>query len=146
MPAEYSFIQSQIVAEDANVAFISGDRACHKGFIEHRSGSGIFTIKGANNGCRALYRVTFDGNIAVAPAPDGVLGPISIALTENGEPLGNATAIISAPTAIGDLYNVSITTFVSLPCGCCKTVAVRNVSDGTAIEVTNANIIFERIA
>lgn len=146
MAAEYSFIPSQIVAEDANVAFMDGDRACRKGFIEHRSGSGVFTIKGAGNGCRSLYRVTFNGNIAVAPAPDGVLGPISIALTENGEPLGNATAIISAPVAIGDLFNVSITTFVSLPCGCCKTVAVRNVSDGTAIEVTNANIIFDRVA
>jgi hypothetical protein len=147
MAAEYSFIPSQIVAEDANVAFMDGDRSCRKGFIEHRSGSGVFTIKGAGNGCRSLYRVTFNGNIAVAPADEGgVLGPISIALTENGEPLGNATAIISAPVAIGDLYNVSITTFVSLPCGCCKTVAVRNVSDGTAIEVTNANIIIDRVA
>lgn len=146
MAAEYSFIPSQIVAEDANVAFMDGDRACRKGFIEHRSGSGVFTIKGAGNGCRSLYRVTFDANIAVAPAADGgVLGPISIALTENGESLGNATAVVT-PAAIGDFFNVSITTFVSLPCGCCKTVAVRNVSDGTAIEVTNANIIFDRVA
>lgn len=146
MAAEYSFIPSQVVAEDANVAFMDGDRACRKGFIEHRSGSGVFTIKGAGNGCRSLYRVTFDANIAVAPAADGgVLGPISIALTENGEALGNATAVVT-PAAIGDFFNVSITTFVSLPCGCCKTVAVRNVSDGTAIEVTNANIIFDRVA
>lgn len=146
MPAEYSYIPDQIVAEDANVAFMDGDRACRKGFIEHRSGSGIFTLKGANNTCRTIYRVTFDANIAVAPAADGgVLGPISIALTENGESLGNATAVIT-PAAIGDFFNVSITTFVSLPCGCCKTVAVRNVSDGTAIEVTNANIIFDRVA
>ena len=146
MAAEYSFIPSQVVAEDANVAFMDGDRACRKGFIEHRSGSGVFTIKGAGNGCRSLYRVTFDANIAVAPADEGgVLGPISIALTENGEALGNATAVVT-PAAIGDFFNVSITTFVSLPCGCCKTVAVRNVSDGTAIEVTNANIIFDRVA
>ena len=145
MAAEYSQIDSQIVAINNNISFMSGDRACRKGFIEHRSGSGVFTIKGASNGCRSLYRVTFDANIAVAPAPDGVLGPISIALTENGEPLGNATATVT-PAAIGDFFNVSITTFVSLPCGCCKTVAVRNVSDGTAIEVTNANIIFDRVA
>lgn len=146
MAAEYSQIDSQIVAINNNISFMDGDRACRKGFIEHRSGSGVFTINGAGNGCRSLYRVTFDANIAVAPAADGgVLGPISIALTEKGESLGNATAIVT-PAAIGDLYNVSITTFVSLPCGCCKTVAVRNVSDGTAIEVTNANIIFDRVA
>jgi hypothetical protein len=147
MAAEYSYIPSQIVAEDANVAFMDGDRACRKGFIDHRSGSGVFTLKGANNACRTIYRVTFDANIAVAPAADGgVLGPVSVALTENGELLGNATAIVTAPGAIGNFFNVSITTFVSLPCGCCKTVAVRNESDGTAIEVTNANIIFERVA
>lgn len=35
-----------------------------------------------------------------------------------------------------------------LPCdnGCCVTVSVENISDGTAIDVTNANIIFDRIA
>lgn len=145
MAAEYSQIDSQIVAINNNISFISGDRACHKGFIDHRSGSGVFTIKGANNGCRALYRVTFDANIAVAPAPDGVLGPVSVALTENGELLGNATAIVT-PAAIGDFFNLSITTFIVLSGCCCKTVAVRNASDGTAIEVTNANIIFERVA
>lgn len=146
MAAEYSFIPLQTAAEDANIIFSDGDRACRKGFIEHRSGSGVFTIKGAGNGCRAIYKVQFNGNIAVAPAEDGgVLGPISVSLTENGEALGNATAIVT-PAAIGDFFNVTVTTFISVPCGCCKTVAVRNTSDGTAIDVTNANIIFERVA
>ena len=146
MAAEYSYVPSQIVAEDANVAFMDGDRACRKGFIDHRSGSGVFTLKGANNACRTIYRVTFDANVAVAPAADGgVLGPVSVALTENGELLGNATAIVT-PAAIGDFFNLSITTFIVLSGCCCKTVAVRNASDGTAIEVTNANIIFERVA
>ena len=146
MAAEYSYVPLQVVAENANIAFMDGARACRKGFIEHRSGSGVFTLRGAGNGCRALYKVMFDGNIAVAPAEDGgVLGPVSIAITENGEPLGNATAIVT-PAAIGDFFNVTITTFVSLPCGCCKTVSVRNVSDGTAITATNANLIIERVA
>ena len=146
MAAEYSFVPLQNVAENANVVFADGDRACRKGYIEHRSGSGVFTLKGANNGCKTIYRVTLNANIAVAPAADGgVLGPISVALTENGEVLGNATAIVT-PAAIGDFFNVSVTTFVSIPCNCCKTVAIRNVSDGTAISVTNANIIFDRVA
>ncbi len=146
MAAEYSYVPSQIVAEDANVTFMDGDRACRKGFIDHRNGSGVFTLKGANNACRTIYRVTFDANIAVAPAADGgVLGPVSIALTENGEELGNATAIVT-PAAIGDFFSLSITTFIVIFGGCCKSVAVRNVSDGTAIEVTNANIIIDRVA
>lgn len=146
MAAEYSFVPLQIVAENANITFADGDRACRKGFIEHRNGSGVFTLKGASNACKTIYRVTFNANIAVAPAADGgVLGPVSVALTENGEILGNATAIVT-PAAIGDFFNVSVTTFVSLSCSCCKTVAVRNISDGTAISVTNANIIFDRVA
>lgn len=146
MAAEYSFVPVQTVAENANVTFADGDRACRKGYIEHRSGSGVFTLRSAGNACKTIYRVTFNGNIAVAPAADGgVLGPISVAITENGEVLGNATAIVT-PAAIGDYFNVSITTFVALSCGCCKTVAIRNVSDGTAIDVQNANIIFDRVA
>lgn len=145
MAAEYSNIPLQTVAQNANVVFQNGERACRKGYIDHNNGNGIFTVRGTP-GCRAIFKVQFQGNIAVAPAADGgVLGPISVALTENGEPLGNATAVVT-PAAIGDFFAVSISTFVSLPCGCCKTVSVRNVSADTAIEVSNANIIIERVA
>lgn len=143
MAAEYSYPLLQTVAEDENVLFLDGDRACHKGCITHRSGSGIFRLKGATNGCKTIYRVNFTGNIAVATG--GTVGKISIALQEDGETLQNAVATVT-PAAIGDLFNVSITTFIVIPCGCCATVSVKNISDGTAIDVTNANIIFERVA
>ena len=146
MAAEYSYVLSQVVAEDENVIFFDGDRACRKGFITHRSGAGIFRLKGATNGCKSIYRVSFNANIAVAPADEGgVLAPISVALQEDGETLGNAVATVT-PAAIGDFFNVSLTTFVTIPCGCCVTVSVENISDGTAIEVENANIIFDRVA
>ena len=143
MAAEYSYVPVQTVDVDDNVLFMDGDRACRKGFISHRTGSGIFFLKGATNGCKAVYRVTFDGNIAVATG--GTVEPISVALTINGEALGNATATVT-PAAIGDFFNVSITTFIDIPCGCCVTVSVENVSATTAIDVANANIIFDRVA
>ncbi len=143
MAAEYSFVPVQSVDVDDNVLFMDGDRACRKGYISHRTGSGIFFLKGATNGCKAVYRVTFDGNIAIATG--GTVEPISVALTINGEALGNATATVT-PAAIGDFFNVSITTFIDIPCGCCVTVSVENVSATTAIDVTNANIIFDRVA
>ena len=144
MAAEYSRIDSQIVAVDENVLFGNGRRACKKGFIAHRDDSGIFFVKSA--GCRAIYRVTCNGNIAVAPAADGgVLEPISVALTINGETLRNAIAIVT-PAAIGDFFNISITTFVDIPCTCCLTVSVENTSPTSAIQVENANIVFERVA
>lgn len=143
MPAEYSYIPLQTVAEDDNVLFLDGDRSCRKGNITHRAGAGVFRLKGASNACKTIFRVSFNGNIAVAPG--GTVGPISVALQEDGETLGNAIATVT-PAAIGDFFNVSLSTFIVIPCGCCVTISVANVSDGTAIDVTNANIIIDRVA
>ena len=143
MAAEYSAVAVQTVSVYDNILFGNGNRACRKGFIQHRDDSGIFFLKGATNGCRAVYRVTFNGNIAIATG--GTVEPISVALTINGEELGNATATVT-PAAIGDFFNVSVTTFIDIPCGCCVTVSVENVSDTTAIDITNANVIFDRVA
>jgi hypothetical protein len=140
MAAEYSYIPVQTVADNENIIFMDGDRACRKGFITHRSGSGVFRLKGT--GCRAIYKVEFNANIAVATG--GTVGAISVALQEDGETLGNATAIVT-PAAVGDFFNVSLSTFVYMPCNCCITVSVENTS-GTPIDVSNANIVFERVA
>ena len=141
--AEYSYPLVQTIAEDENVIFLDGDRCCKKGYITHRSGSGVFRLKGAGNACKTVYRVTFNANIAVAEG--GTVGAISVALQEDGETLQNAVATVT-PAAIGDFFNVSLTTFIVIPCGCCVTVSVENISDGTAIDVTNSNIIFDRVA
>lgn len=144
MAAEYSNVAVQTVANNGNILFANGCRACRKGFIQHRDDSGIFFVRGT--GCKSIYRVTFNGNIAVSAAADGgVLEPISIALTINGEALGNAFATVT-PSAIGDFFNVSVTTFVEIPCSCCVTVSAENASVTSAIDVQNANIIFDRVA
>ena len=142
MAAEYSAIPVQSIAVDENVLFSNGSRCCKKGFIQHRDDSGLFTLRGARN-CNSVYRVSFGANIAVATG--GTVEPISIALTINGETLGNALATVT-PAAIGDFFNVFVSTFVEIPCGCCVTVSVENVSDTTAIDITNANVIFDRVA
>ena len=149
MAAEYSYPLVQTVAEDENIIFLDGDRCCKKGYITHRSGSGVFRLKGAGNACKTVYRITFNANIAVAEG--GTVGALSVALQEDGETLQNAVATVT-PAAIGDFFNVSLTTFIVIPCGCCVTVSVENVSvgaagaAGSAIDVTNANIIFDRVA
>ena len=143
MAAEYSYPLVQTIAEDENVIFLDGDRACKKGYITHRTGSGVFRLKGAGNACKTVYRVTFNANIAVAEG--GTVGAISVALQEDGETLQNAVATVT-PTVAEAFFNVSLSTFIVIPCGCCVTVSVENISDGTAIDVTNANIIFDRVA
>ena len=147
MAAEYSYTLAtpQTVAEGENIIFLDGDRAWKKGYIPHRSGSGVFRLKGAGNACKTVYRVTFNANIAVAEGGTIPADGIAVALQEDGETLQNAVATVT-PAAVGDFFNVSLTTFICIPCGCCVTVSVENISDGTAIDVTNANIIFDRVA
>lgn len=152
MAAEYSYPLVQTISEGQSITFLDGDRACRKGYITHRSGSGVFRIKGAGNACKTVYRVTFNANIAVSAADDGgVVGPISVAVQEDGETLQNAVATVT-PTVAEAFFNVSLSTFIIIPCGCCVTVSVENVSvgaagaAGSAIDVTNANVIFDRVA
>ena len=148
MAAEYSYPLTQVVAVDENILFLNGDRCCKKGYILHNDTSGVFRLKGIckNCACRAIYKVNFHANVAVAPADEGgVLEPIVIALSQNGETARNTVSVVT-PAAIGDQWVVNFETLIELPCGCCDTISVRNISGTTAIEVENANILFERIA
>ena len=138
---EYSYPLTQTVANGENVIFNNGDRCCKKGLITHKDSSGIFRIKGT--GCKAIYKVHFNANIAIATG--GTVEPISVSLVQNGETLNNAVAI-ATPAAIGDFWNVGFETFIELPCGCCDTISIRNTSANTAIDVVNANIIIDRVA
>lgn len=146
--AEYSYPLTQNVAVNENILFLNGDRCCKKGFIIHNNTSGVFRLKGVCKNCapRAIYKVNFHANVAVAPADDGgVLEPISIALVQNGETMQNTVSTVT-PAAIGNQWVVNFETLIELPCGCCDTISVKNISDTTAITVANANILFERIA
>ena len=96
----------------------------------------------------ASQTVQYGGNIAIAEG--GTVAPISVAIAINGEPLP-ATTMTVTPTAVGDFFNVSRTTFIDVPCGCCVTIAVENVSLTAAgaaipIDVQNANLVIERVA
>ncbi len=141
--AEYSYVPVQTVLENSNILFFAGDRACKKGLITHRSGAGVFRLKGVNNTCKTIYRVTFQANVAVAEG--GTLVPISVALQEDGETIGNAVATVTAG-AVGEFNHISISALIVVPCDCCISVSFENISDGTAIDVTNANVMFSRIA
>ena len=143
MAAEYSYPLVQTVAVDENVLFLNGNRCCKKGYIVHNDSSGVFRVKGDPRSCKTIYKVHFNANIAIAEG--GTVEPISVALTQNGEVLRNAIATVT-PAAIGDFWNVGFETFIELPCGCCDTLSIENISATTAIDVINANIIIDRIA
>lgn len=104
---------------------------------------GQVTLRGLTNcQCRARFRVTFGGNIAV-PA-DGTAGPISLAIAIDGEPI-NTTTMIYTPTAVSTYGNIFGAIFIDIPRGCCGKVSVRNIST-IPVSVQNANLIVERVA
>lgn len=140
--AEYTSVALQTVAAGQNVVFTETPVRCTRGYVLHRDGAGIFTLRGITNQCRARYKVSFGANVAV-PA-GGTVAPISMALAVEGEALGSATAIVT-PAAAEEFGNVYTSVFVEVPRGCCLSVSVRNVSED-AIDVQNANLIVERVA
>ena len=131
----------QTVEAGANVIF-TDTAICGNCSMMHREGSGLVTLRGLTNQCRARFRVSFGGNIAL-PA-DGTVGPISLAIAINGEPVATTT-MISTPAAVEEFNNVFTAIFIDVPRGCCSQVSVRNTSD-QAIDVQNANLIVERVA
>lgn len=142
MAVEYNFITTQSVDVDENILFLNGNRCCKKGLIMHNDSSGVFRVKGVANSCKTIYKVHFNANIAVSAG--GTVGEISVALVQNGEVLRNAVGTVT-PTVAEAFFNTGFETFIELPCGCCDTISVRNISD-TPIDVINANIIIDRIA
>lgn len=145
---QYTTSATTTVAIGQNVPFTETPVPCSKGCVLHREGSGIITLR-APRDRNARYLITFDGNIAVATG--GTVGAIGVAIAIDGEPLYSATAIVT-PAAIGDFFSVAATAIVTVPCGCCTTIAVENIlpptgtAPGTAIDVANASIVVERIA
>lgn len=131
----------QTVELNQNVQF-TDTPVCGSCSILHRTGSGLVTLRGITNQCRARFKVFFSGNIAI-PA-DGTVEEISLAIAVNGEPIATTT-MIQTPAAVEEFANVSSAVFLDVPAGCCLTVSVRNTSE-QAIDVQNANLIVERVA
>jgi hypothetical protein len=131
----------QTVAANQNVYF-TDEITCGSCSIGHRSGSGLVSLKGITNQCRARYRVSFGANIAIPTG--GTVEAISLALALDGEPI-LATTMITTPAAVEEFQNVFTSVFIDIPRGCCSTVSVKNIST-QAIETQNANLIVERVA
>lgn len=157
--AEFAYNPIQLVEPNQNV-ILDTVIPCGKGYVYHRNQSGIVTLRGIvknPNACFARYLVEYSGNIAL---PDGAtVGPISVALAIDGEPILTSRAIVTPaataeePPTAANFFNVTSTAIITVPRGCCFNVAVENTSGpaevgGVAPEilVQNANLTVARIA
>ena len=135
-----------------DAAIFTASIPCNKGYVYHEDETGIFILRGITNNCFARYQVTFNGNIAIPTG--GTVGPIAMALTVNGE-IRPTSRAISNPAAVEAYDNVTSTAIITVPKGCCFSVALRAVSGITppatgtpapALLLQNANIVVNRIA
>lgn len=147
--AEYLANEVQDVSLNAPIIF-DASIPCNRGCVYHEDETGIFILKGNTNNCFARYQVTFNGNVAIPTG--GAVTPIAVALSVNGETRPTSRAIYT-PAAVDVYGNVTSTAIVTVPKGCCFSLAVRYVSatEGAvvptpAIEVQNANLVINRIA
>ena len=150
--AEFAYNPIQLVEPNQNI-LLDTVIPCNKGYVFHRNQAGIVILRGivnCPNACFARYQVTFTGNVAL---PTGAtVGPISVALAIDGEPIQTSRAIVT-PAAVDDYFNVTSTAIITVPRGCCFSCAVENVSAPAAaggvapeINVQNANLTVSRIA
>lgn len=139
--AEYRANALQSVDENQNILFTDAT-ACGSNSIYHRDGSGLITLRGITNQCRARFKATFGANVAIPTG--GTVGPISVAISVNGEPIDVST-MITTPAAVEEFNNINRSIYLDVPAGCCLQLSVKNTSDQT-ISVENANLIIERIA
>lgn len=134
-------VAEQTVLANQNVLF-TDTVTCGNCSITHRSGSGLITLRGTTNQCRARYKVSFGGNIAIPTG--GTVEAISIAIAIDGEGMASTTMIVT-PAAVEEYFNVFGAIFIDVPKNCCLTASVRNTSTQDIL-VQNANLIVERVA
>lgn len=139
--AEFSNSIIALVSAGQNVP-LTETAVNSKPCIAHREGSGLVTLRGMTQQCKARFKVSFGANIAVPTG--GTVGAITTALAVNGEALNGATATVT-PAAVENYFNVYVSAIVEVPRGCCVTVAAKNTST-QAVNFANSNLTVERIA
>lgn len=150
------FIQSPGIAQNVtfgNNLLLVDSIECPRGYVLHRNGSGIITLRGITNGCSrfARYHVAFSGNIAIPTG--GTVAAIAMALALDGESLQNTRRIVT-PAAVEQYFAIACETDITVPSGCCYTLAVENVNAGVGnaivdeqtISVADGSLNISRIA
>lgn len=150
--AELIYIPEQNVGASQNV-LLNSRIPCNCGFVLHREGSGIITLRGiVNNPWErfARYQIVYQANIAL-PTGAVATSPIALSIAINGES-DNASLAISTPGVVEQYNSVGGATFVDVPRGCCYTISLKNsVASADAgyvqqpILVQNANVVIDRV-
>lgn len=150
--AEYLTSTDQNIALNRAIPFDIVSIPCNSGNVIPVA-TGSLTLKGNTCNRFARYKVTLQANIAVPE--DGEVTAIALAITLNGATIPESVAIYT-PQAVDEYGHIHTTAIVTVPSGCCVTVAgayVDGTEDLAAVVPTpsiivrrNASLTVERIA
>ena len=124
--SSYVTTADALVALNGTIPFNSVSIPCTKGNVIPVV-PGVLNLNGSTSNRFARYDVTLQGNIQIPTG--GAVTPIALGITLNGVVIPESVAIVT-PAAVGEYQHVSTTASVTVPCGCCLTVAGAYV-DGT---------------
>lgn len=123
-------------------------KGCNKGYIIHREGSGIITLRGiATNPCQRFvrYLVMYSGNIAVPEG--GTAGEIALGIAVSGE-VENGTIAKTTPAAPEEFFSVSSMRYIDVPVGMAYNIAIENATiSGDPLDYDeNVSVSITRVA
>lgn len=124
--SSYVTTADALVTLNGTIPFDSVSIPCNKGNVIPIA-PGILNLNGNTSNRFARYDVTLQGNIQIPTG--GAVTPIALGITLNGVVIPESVAIVT-PAAVEEYWHVSTTASVTVPCGCCLTVAGAYV-DGT---------------
>ncbi len=128
--AKYLTSTDQNVALNNTIPFNIVSIPCNKGCVIPIA-TGVLTLKGGANQF-ARYEVEVKANVAIPEG--GELTPLAVAITLNGVAIPDSVAIIT-PAAAEDVWHISTSTTITVPCGCCVSVSAAYV-DATEDDAT----------
>lgn len=149
--ANYITSTDQNVALNNTIPYDIVSIPCNKGCVIPVT-TGVVNLRSGHNQA-ARYNVRAEANVAIPTG--GAVTPIALALTINGVTVPDSVAIVT-PAAVEDVWHISTSATITVPCGCCLSVSAAYVDateDDAAVTPTPsifvrryASLSVERVA
>ena len=124
--SRYLTITDQNVSLNGTFPFDIVSIPCNRGNVIPIA-TGILDLRGGQTNKFARYEVELLANVAIPEG--GEVTPIAVAITLNGVPIPDSIAIVT-PAAAEDVWHISTSATITVPCGCCVSISAAYV-DGT---------------
>lgn len=129
--AKYITSTDQNVALNGTFPFNIVSIPCNKGCVIPIT-TGVLTLQGSRTNRFARYEVELQANVAIPEG--GTVTPVAVAITLNGVAIPDSVAIIT-PAAAEDVWHISTSATITVPCDCCVSVSAAYV-DATEDDAT----------